>query len=273
MSKKRYINDNIREDNYVMDLDPSEKLLFIYLLTNNRVSLCWIYELHTRKIEMETWFDRDLIKRILLRFEKADKVYYREWYVFISNFVKNQSMNDNMKKWLKRELEELWQERVGMFCNLKGFERLSKALESFGILNFTLPYLTSLNLTLPIGSDLESSDKKIEIEEEKPKPPKKKYTDTFETFRQLYPVKKWKWDAYKSWNKKKNKPDIQTITQKVKDMIAEKEYKDRIKEFCPDYKHPSTWINQECWDDEYETWKKLVKRKKIVRPEDIDLWF
>jgi hypothetical protein len=53
MPKKRYINDNIREDNYIMDLDPSEKLLFIYLLTNNKVSLCGIYELHIRKIEME----------------------------------------------------------------------------------------------------------------------------------------------------------------------------------------------------------------------------
>lgn len=152
MAKKRYINDNIWEDNYVMDLDPSEKLLFIYLLTNNKVSLCWIYELHMRKIEMELWFDKDLVRRIFDRFESNEKIYYKDWFVFIANFIKNQSMNDNMRKGVMRELESLWWERLGLFCNLKGFERLSNALEPFDILystllNLTKPYLTWLNWT------------------------------------------------------------------------------------------------------------------------------
>ena len=157
-----------------------------------------------------------------------------------------------------------------MFFKLKGFERLSKDLESLGILNFTLPYLTSLNLTIPIGGDSESPDKEIEIEKDKPVPPKNNYSEDFLEFRNVYPKKKSKVKAYEAWNKKKNKPDIQTITQKIQDMIAEHDYKNKMKEFIEPYKHPSTWINQECWDDEYET-QKIIKPKKFVDRRNVEI--
>lgn len=114
-----------------------------------------------------------------------------------------------------------------------------------------------------------NNDKNIKNEKNK----EKIYKKDFLEFRDKYPVKKWKAKAYEAWNKKKSKPDIQTIAQKIQDMMDEYEYKNRLKEFVAEYKHPTTWINQECRDDEYETWKKLMPRKKLLRPEDIDLWF
>jgi len=40
MAKKRYITDIIWSDTWFEELEPNEKLLFIYLLTNQQVSIC-----------------------------------------------------------------------------------------------------------------------------------------------------------------------------------------------------------------------------------------
>ena len=37
MSKKRYVNTVFWDDAYITNLDPSEKLIFIYLLTRKKV--------------------------------------------------------------------------------------------------------------------------------------------------------------------------------------------------------------------------------------------
>ena len=167
MSKKRYINDNIWEDNYIIDLNTSEKMLFIYLLTNNRVSICWVYEISIRKIEMETWISNNEIIKILKKFESWWKIYYKDWIILISNFIKNQSLNDNMKKWIERELLDLWWEKLSTFIKTKGFERLWKALDAFDI-----PYLTLLNFTLLDLTWLDACEqtKNYEIIEEWKKP-------------------------------------------------------------------------------------------------------
>jgi len=54
MAKKRYISDIIWSDNWFEDLQPKEKLFFLYLLTNQQVSICGIYEISLKKIEFET---------------------------------------------------------------------------------------------------------------------------------------------------------------------------------------------------------------------------
>jgi len=193
MSKKRYINDCIREDNYIMDLDPSEKFLFIYLLTNNKVSICGIYEIHLRKIAMETWFDKDMIEKVLNRFEKYDKIYYRNGYVFITNFLKNQSLNDNMKKWVERELKELNSETLQQFCDLKGFERLWKALKAFGILNLTLLNLTLPNLSEDGPSDIDITEDSISV------PDSKSVTELKDFISKWNKIKKIKWKKWFIW--------------------------------------------------------------------------
>ena len=54
MAKQRYLSTSFWTDSYVEKLDPSEKLLFIFLLTNDSTNLCGIYEITTRRISFET---------------------------------------------------------------------------------------------------------------------------------------------------------------------------------------------------------------------------
>lgn len=134
----------MRSDNRFIELSPKEKLIFSYLITNDKVSLCGIYEMPIMKMMCETWIDKQTLWKALKGFESVWKVIYKDWRVVVVNFMKNQSLNDNMKKWVARELEKIGIDKLNSMAEWKGFERVRKAFESFGILNLTL-----LNLTIP----------------------------------------------------------------------------------------------------------------------------
>ena len=74
----------------------------------------------------------------------------------------------------------------------------------------------------------------------------------FETFWSHYPNKKGKLAAQKKFlilQKSKQLPDIDTIIKAIHDQIKEKKYLQGQNQFCPPWKHPSTWLNQGCWTD------------------------
>ncbi|MBT7338301.1 MAG: hypothetical protein HN802_01205 [Candidatus Jacksonbacteria bacterium] len=139
MSKQRVVNDSFWTDPYVEDLDPSEKLLFIYLLTNPLCNVAGIYEIKIKRIAYETGFDKEMVEKILGRFEKDDKLMKKDDWLIVVNFAKNQANNPNILKGMQRIIGEL----PDKIKALKGFERLPH----FTLLNLTLP-----NLTKPNGS-------------------------------------------------------------------------------------------------------------------------
>lgn len=93
MAKQRFINTHFWDDSYIIELDSTEKLLFLYILTNPLTTICGAYEITLRRIAFDTGIDKDMILRILARFEKADKVIYKDGWLLITNFIKNQSLN------------------------------------------------------------------------------------------------------------------------------------------------------------------------------------
>jgi len=70
MSKTRYIKTDFWSDSYIETLDPTEKLLFIYLFTNDRLDLCGIYEITLRKISFETGINEENLVKILTKFSE-----------------------------------------------------------------------------------------------------------------------------------------------------------------------------------------------------------
>lgn len=67
---------------------------------------------------------------------------------------------------------------------------------------------------------------------------------TFDDFWNLYDYKKSKPTALKAWNKipHETKVKIMGVIPDYLRATPEKKYR----------KHPSTWLNQECWNDEIE---------------------
>ncbi len=107
MSKKRYIDTKFWDDEYVIGLNCSEKLLFLYLLTNPITDICGIYEIHLRRISFDTDIDKKNVLKILEKFAADKKVFYINGWVYIKNFQKHQAINESIKQGITRSLKEV----------------------------------------------------------------------------------------------------------------------------------------------------------------------
>lgn len=98
MAKSRLINTRFWIDDYVSNLDPSEKLLFLYFLTNPYTDICGVYEVPLKHVALETGLDKEMVIKILARFKRDGKIFYQNGWVAIKNFAKHQQDNPKVKK-------------------------------------------------------------------------------------------------------------------------------------------------------------------------------
>lgn len=98
MSKLRSLSTAFWSDPFIEELSPSEKLLFIYLITNEKTNMLGIYESSIKKISFETGIPSNTISEALKKFEASGKVKYANNYVILVNFMKHQNFNPNMMK-------------------------------------------------------------------------------------------------------------------------------------------------------------------------------
>jgi DnaD/phage-associated family protein len=91
MANYRQIHTQIWRDNWFLDLEPDEKLLFIYLFSNDNSNLAGLYELHERIVALETGLDIKRINEIVSKLEGDGKIFYRDGVVWIVNMQKYHS--------------------------------------------------------------------------------------------------------------------------------------------------------------------------------------
>lgn len=113
-SKNRYISTGFWDDAWVQSLDPSEKFVYLYLLTNPLTNIAGIYEITTRRIVFDTGYNADTIANILKKFEKAGKVFVKDDLIVLVNWPKHQkvSENDNNRKGIDDILMSLDDEKL-----------------------------------------------------------------------------------------------------------------------------------------------------------------
>ena len=107
MSKKRYVDTKFWDDNYVISKDPVEKLVFLYLLTNTLTNIVGIYEISIRRIAFDTGIDKDMVIKILERFELDNKVKYENGWIAIKNFTKHQLDNPKINAGMEALIKEV----------------------------------------------------------------------------------------------------------------------------------------------------------------------
>lgn len=110
--KCRYIATSFWDDEWVQKLDPSEKLLYLYFLTNPLTNIAGIYKITIRRMCFDTGFNTDTIEHILDKFEKAGKAYFFNGWLVLPNWPKHQKIgkNDNNRKGIDTILKELPEE-------------------------------------------------------------------------------------------------------------------------------------------------------------------
>lgn len=95
----RSINTKIWQDAWFETLSTEEKLLFIYLLTNDHTTIVGVYELSVRRMAFETGLSEETIRKGFERFEMVTKAFLIiDSFVFLPNFLKHQRLNTNMQK-------------------------------------------------------------------------------------------------------------------------------------------------------------------------------
>ena len=92
--KQAYISTAFWDDDWVGTLDPSEKLFYLYLITNSNNNIVGLYKLPKRKLCFDTGFSIETTNMLLSRFENDyHKIIYIDDHVFLKNMVKNQALN------------------------------------------------------------------------------------------------------------------------------------------------------------------------------------
>lgn len=130
MSKLRSVSTSFWSDPFVEELTPYEKLLFLYLITNDKTNMLGIYEVSIKKISFDTGLNYSVIEKALKEFERLSKVKYIKNHIILVNFMKHQNYNTNMKKSAIDIYNELPNElknndlSISKDNPLKGFESL-----------------------------------------------------------------------------------------------------------------------------------------------------
>jgi len=134
MSKQRVIKDEIWDDDWFYDLDPSEKLIWIFLLTNPRANITGIFKVNTRWVANLTGFDKDVVNNVFKRFVSDGKILWENDWIGIVNFHKHLAYsNPNMSKGIVRIHLEFEADTYP----LKGFQRLWVTLLNSTLLNLS----------------------------------------------------------------------------------------------------------------------------------------
>ena len=124
MAKRRMIDTRFWSDNFVVELNPLDRYLFLYLLTNEHTNICGIYELPLKRMADESGIEKDMLSKMFKRLN--GKVVYVEGWVALKNFSKYQSDNESVKKGVENakktipshilsKIDRVWQggDRVG----------------------------------------------------------------------------------------------------------------------------------------------------------------
>ena len=136
-TKLRSVNTGFWDDDYILELNITEKALFLYFLTNSQTTLAGVYKIALKKIALDTGLKIKHIENMLSKFQKDKKIIYTKGYIIIKNFLKHQSLNKNMivniEKTIEQLPEEIRDEYLKFVNPSKAFESLpnpSKAFES-----------------------------------------------------------------------------------------------------------------------------------------------
>jgi hypothetical protein len=109
MSKHCYFSKSFWDDEWVQEqLNPAEKLIYLYLITSPMSENIGVYKIANRRIAFDTGYDVETVKAAIDKFSAAKKaIRFKEW-IIIPSSPKHQNLNNlNFVKGMISELNEL----------------------------------------------------------------------------------------------------------------------------------------------------------------------
>lgn len=112
VAKQRIVNTKFWDDSYIAGLTPSEKLVFLYLITNPLTNIAGVYELPLRRAAFDIGLTNDEVESVFRKFEADGKIARNAGWIGITNFVKHQTLNPKIKVGILHELKKAPKEVV-----------------------------------------------------------------------------------------------------------------------------------------------------------------
>lgn len=264
MDDGRMVKTKFWSDEYIADLEPSEKLLYLYLITNERTSLCGCYEISRRIISFDTGLVQEKILEILKKFESDGKVFYVDNHIFLKNFIKNQNLaNPSIRRGIEKRIDDLPLEirkivqevyqkvSSGYLVGTKGREGKGKESKRKGKEEDTV---SSTSSTSPFPSDSELEGTASGPKGTMPGPFN---AAGFSDFWAAYPRKIKRNEASTAWESRGlDRPERRGTVQLILDFIAKASKTDTWKKSM--IPCPAKFIEEERWKDDlatYADWK------------------
>lgn len=132
MSKNRFINTKFWSDNFISELNPLDRYLFLYFLTNEHTNIAGIYELPLRIMSFETGIEKEMLEKMIKRLD--GKIYYIDGWVYIKNFEKHNYARGDSKVKI-------------------GIENVKKEIPQHILSKFAIVSKKQIPLTYPIEGD------------------------------------------------------------------------------------------------------------------------
>ena len=98
LSIQRYISTSFWDDRWIRSLDPAERYLYLYLMTNTLTNIAGIYQITMDRISYDTGYDDRTLKPMLQRFTDAGKaVFYHDEWMILPKWPKHQQWQKRSK--------------------------------------------------------------------------------------------------------------------------------------------------------------------------------
>jgi len=110
MSTQRYISTSFWTDKWIRTLDPSERYLYMYLLTNPQTNIAGIYQITLDRIAFDTGYDERTLRPMLDRFKKMNKAaFVHDEWVILPSWPKHQKwdIKETIKKGIDSTLNSI----------------------------------------------------------------------------------------------------------------------------------------------------------------------
>lgn len=257
----RSVQDRFWSDGWIRKLNPLDRYLFLYLLTNEHSSWCGVYELDLSVMAFESGLDREELQRSMLP-RLAPKVIYFDGWVYIPNWTRHHlSESGTISPTQQKGIDAAW---------VKVPERIRltlREIEADGI-----PYAYPMGGVSPSSSALASSFTSISVanapqvteerDEEKPvKVSAKKYPHAKEVFT-LFGLLENNGSYPKNWER--NTTELVAAENLFEERgLAEIEnalswYQDfKGREYCPDVSSPHGL------DSKWAKFEKFVEKQEV----------
>lgn len=162
MAGYRQIHTQIWKDEWFIGLEPLEKMLFIYLFSNEMASIAGIYKIPMKVISNETGIEIDAIRMMLDKFSNDGKIMYQEGVLWVVNMRQyHYTKSPRTLERIKKDIDSIPDGEVKKAYQYHAEHELQ------GMDTVSIPYRYPIDtVSIPHSKSLIKSLTEIEIEKE-----------------------------------------------------------------------------------------------------------